>query len=169
MKEKRFHHTLGVVDSASRLAKINGVDEYKAMLAAYLHDVTKDLDINKQKEIISSYFGKDKCDKYPAELYHALTAYVYVKEELKIVDEDILNAIMYHPMGRKNMTILEQIIFVADYVEDTRKYEACIKARNVAYNSLIDAVILKLEHLTLHMDNNEATELSKEALDYYKK
>ena len=72
-----------------------------------------------------------------------MTAYVYVKEELKIVDEDLLNAIMYHPTGRKNMTILEQIIFVADYVEDTRKYESCIKARNVAYDSLIDAVILK--------------------------
>lgn len=116
----RFVHTLGVINVAEELAKIYDVDIEKAKIAALLHDATKHDDLDNQERNIIRYFGENILKSWPKQLYHGFSAVVYAEEELGIDDPMILAAIKNHSVGRPAMSLLEKIIFVADYLEPTR-------------------------------------------------
>lgn len=132
MSPFRYGHTLGVERMAVRLADIY-CPEKRSLLraAALLHDITKEKSISEQMEIFA------KCGASPTEeqlavlpTLHAISAPLVIPEEYpEFACDELLDAIRYHSTGREDMTLSEKIIFLADYIEDTRKFEDCISLR----------------------------------------
>ncbi len=132
----RYKHTLSVANTAKHLASIYDIDIDKCYSAALLHDFTKEYSLVQQKEIMDKYF-KDTEAYTIIPAWHSYTASIIVKEEFNIFDEDILNAIKFHTLGHKDMNDIAKIIFIADFIEPTRKH-----INNKYYNSLINKISL---------------------------
>lgn len=125
---ERYQHIVGVAKMASFLAEKYGVDKTKAMIAAYLHDYYK-YETNEELEKLVRKEDVEECQRFPF-LYHAYaSAEKYWQEYGQ--DEDIYNAIRNHVFGRKNMSILEEIILISDYTEEGRTYPSCIACRQL--------------------------------------
>lgn len=142
MSEHRFIHSVNVSKEAKNLAKIYGADEEKAALAGMLHDITKEMSRDEQLKIISdSGIILDNVQKNAPKLWHGISGSIYIKENLEICDEDILNAIRYHTTGRAGMSLLEKIIFVADFTSQERTYKGVSTMRKKSRKTLEDAML----------------------------
>ena len=136
--EKRYNHTLGVQKEAYNLGKIYLPQKAdKLSLAGLLHDITKDFSIEKQLELCKEY-GIALEENIVPKLLHAKTGCEYAKRLFgdKIVDEEVYSGIYYHTTGRKNMTLFEAIIYLADYIEAGRTFDDCVILRNYFYEKL---------------------------------
>jgi predicted HD superfamily hydrolase involved in NAD metabolism len=166
----RFRHTLGVVETAEKLAVHYQADVEKAKIAALIHDATKHDDVASQEKRIREYFGEAMLSTWPKQLYHGFSAVGYAKNDLKIDDEEILKAIQNHSVGRPGMSLLEKIIFAADYLEPGRGLDN-EEVRKVAYVNLNKAIVMiivsSLDHVTRM--GYEIVPLSIETLRYYEK
>lgn len=117
----RYQHTLGVMYTCAAMAMVYGVDLQKAQLAGLLHDCAKcipnkkKIKLCKKHKIPITQFEKEN----PFLLHAKLGAYI-AKKKYDVEDEEILRAIHFHTTGRPAMTILEQIVFIADYIEPMR-------------------------------------------------
>lgn len=147
---KRYQHTLGVIEVAISLAKQYNINEHRAEIAALLHDVSKCMTMKE----LHFYVDCDETLKYygtMGELLHGFAGSVYAKKELGIYDEDILSAIKYHTIGRRGMTTLEKIIYIADAIEPNRNYPNVDLIRKKAKTCINDAILFevdkKLEYL----------------------
>lgn len=125
--EKRFKHTIGVVESAKLLAEIYNVDSEKCELAALLHDVTKQFNPSSQKKLLRNV--DDKSILNNSALWHSCTGAIYSKNVLGIEDEDILNAIKFHTTGSTSSNEIAKIIYICDYLEPSRKHETVTELR----------------------------------------
>lgn len=142
MGEKRYIHSVNVAKEAVRLAKKYGADAEKAEIAGILHDITKETPPEEQLQImLSSDIILSELERTTPKLWHSISGSVYVNKELGITDEDILNAIHYHTTGRPGMSLLEKVIFVADFTGAERDYDGVDEMRKAADISL-DAAIL---------------------------
>lgn len=123
LSERRYIHSRNVASAAVRLAKKYGEDPLKAETAGILHDITKELNLENQLQMVKSggIILDDICKKSP-QLLHAITGMIYCRDNLGISDADILNSIRYHTTARADMTLLEKIIFIADFISDERDY-----------------------------------------------
>lgn len=158
MSRERYHHSLCVGKEAKNLAMHYGEDAENAEIAGLLHDVTKEFTKDEHFKIINENKIKlNKLELHVPKLWHAITAPAYVRRELKIKNRDILNAIRYHTTGKKNMTKLEKIIFLADFISEDRfsEYGDAAEAKSVAYKSLDDGVLYELEHSIKKLINNK--------------
>ena len=141
--EKRLLHTLSVEKEALKLADILfeylGIPkEYLSDIsaAALLHDITKHFPLEKQVEICEEYgISIDENSKANAAVLHSRTGAFKAKEEFGINDT-VFSSIFCHTTGKEDMNIFEKIIFIADYIEETRTHSSCIKAREYFYGSL---------------------------------
>lgn len=171
---KRYIHTMGVAEEASRLAEIYGTqtDQQKARVAGLLHDCAKDYPPELRKRFCKEYKVKtDEIMEQQTDLIHPFLGAEVARREYQITDEEILNAIRYHTTGRANMSLLEKIIFIADYIEPNReKFEGLEEARRLAYLDLDMAMKYILEETIafVHARGRLLHPLSVEALDYYK-
>lgn len=142
LKPKRYRHVMGVRDTAYKLAIIHNEDRNKAILGALIHDCAK----NKSNEEIikivqnSSYVIGDEEYRIP-ELLHGLAGAIIAKELMGIEDEDVLNSSIYHTTGRKNMTLLEKIIYIADYIEPSRDFPGVEDLREITFNNLDEGLL----------------------------
>ena len=140
---KRFSHVEGVVAEAEALGRIylpERVCELKA--AAYFHDITKRLDYKKQLQYCKE-FGiiLNDIDLASPPVLHSLTAAELVRREFpEYATEDIVDAVRYHTTGRAEMSVFEQIIYLADLIEQTRTFDDCVTLRAYFYNLLNDGV-----------------------------
>lgn len=146
IEESRYKHTLRVVDTAKKLASNYNVDQYKVEVAALLHDCAK----YKNKKVLlkkAEDFGiiLDTILTHNHHLIHSYLGAEIAKEKYNVVDEDILNAIRYHTIGRENMSILEKIIFIADYIEPGRNFDGIEEVRELAYENIDEAIIISME------------------------
>lgn len=122
LREKRAQHTYNVAKLAVELARMYGVDTQKAELAALLHDIMKQqpddimLHRARQSDII------EKIDSKPMPVLHGFAAADYARREMGIEDEEILMAIKSHTCGRKNMTDIEKVIYLADMLSEERNF-----------------------------------------------
>ena len=117
MSERRFRHVLGVEETAVALAAKYGADEAKASIAALTHDYAKERP-NDEFELIIRRDGFDLALlNYGNEIWHGLVGADIVQRELAIDDEEILQAIRVHTTGAAKMSLLDKIIYVADYIE----------------------------------------------------
>ncbi len=148
LPKKRYEHTLGVAYTAAALAMCYGEDILKAELAGILHDVAKAKKSSELKDdmkgYIDSYTDGDYvaliADKAP-QILHAIYAPYLAKKDYKIEDKDILSAIRWHTTGKKDMTMLEKIVFVADYIEPNRKKLPDIdRIRTLSFHDISEAV-----------------------------
>lgn len=142
MSDYRFTHSVNVSKEAKKLAKLYGADERKAEVAGILHDITKEIPKEEQLQIITdSGIILDDVQKKAPKLWHGISGSVYVREKLNIDDEDILNAIRYHTTGRAGMSLLEKIIFVADFTSAERTYKGVSTMRKKSRKSLESAML----------------------------
>lgn len=118
---KRLAHVFGVAETAEKLAKIYDISTEKAKIAGLYHDYAKYDKLEDQMNMMDLRWIKEYAD-YPV-IYHAIAAANMLEHEFRIHDQDILNAIRYHVWGRKEMSLLEKIIFVADSCEPNRTYD----------------------------------------------
>ena len=164
----RVAHVLGCRDEAVRMATHWGEDVTNAARAGILHDITKVLDGPLQLTLCAAY-GKvlnDFSRKYPKTL-HALTGSL-VAERIFGENEAVVEAICNHTTGRANMSTLEKIIYVADYMEPCRDFPGVEKLRELAYSDLDAALKLGLEMTLQHLarQGNEVSPESREALAF---
>ena len=168
LNPNRINHVLGCRDTAVELAKRWGADETDAARAGILHDITKALDGPLQLTLCREYgtildeFG---C-KYPKTL-HALTGSL-VADRIFGENETVVSAICHHTTGKADMSLLEKIIYVADYMEPCRNFPGVEKLRELAFSDIDAALKLGLEMTLEHLKNlgDEVSPASREALEF---
>ena len=145
LKESRYRHSLGVEEMAVRLAKLHGADVEKAAFAGRYHDIAKNFDAERMDECVRRYGLPKKLIGNNA-LAHSKVGAVILEHEFGVTDQDILNAVRYHTTARKDMSLLEELIFVADVVEDNRTYSDLDYYQQLAYTDLDRACLEILEY-----------------------
>lgn len=167
MGDYRYTHCLNVSKEAKKLAKLYGADEEKAALAGILHDITKEMPKEEQLKIITdSGIILDNIQKNAPKLWHGISGSVYVKNNLNIDDEDILNAIRYHTTGRAGMSLLEKIIFVADFTSQERTYKGVSTMRKKSRKSLDEAMLYGFKFTFTDLSKREIA-IHPDELDCY--
>ncbi|WP_010678200.1 bis(5'-nucleosyl)-tetraphosphatase (symmetrical) YqeK [Bacillus timonensis] len=151
LTEHRYQHTLGVMETAIELAKRFHADEKKAETAAIFHDYAKFRPKDEMKQIIIDQQFPQDLLIHNTELWHAPVGAYLVKSEVGIDDDEILDAIRYHTSGREKMTLLEKIIFVADYIEPGRHFPGVEEVREVARKDLDTALIYSLRNTIIFL------------------
>ena len=168
LKPSRVAHVLGCRDTAIQLAKHWGADVTDAARAGLLHDITKAIDGPLQLTLCGEYgtMLDDFFRRYPKTL-HALTGSL-VAERIFGEKEAVVNAIRHHTTGKADMSLLEKIIYIADYVEPNRDLPGIEQLRMLAYTDLDAALKLGL-NMTLEYLARQGSEVSPEsrqALDW---
>lgn len=134
LKPKRYEHTLNVVESALKLAEIYPCDKDKVRYAALLHDCAKNYSDAQLLETAEKYYlNVDEVTRREPQLLHGPVGALVARTEYGIEDKEILGAIKYHTTGRKNMNVLEKIIYLADFIEPGRSYPGVDKLRKMAF------------------------------------
>ncbi len=170
---KRYIHTMGVAEEAVKLAEIYGTprEQQKARVAGLLHDCAKDYPEAMRLRLCREYKVKmDEILEKQTDLIHPFLGAEVARREYLVTDEDILNAIRHHTTGRAGMSLLEKIIFIADYIEPNREnFDGLEEARRLAYLDLDEAMryILKNTIAFVRARGRLLHPLSLEALDYY--
>ena len=147
MGEKRYRHSLAVSKQAKSLAKRHGADPEKAALAGLLHDVCKEFPPEKQLEIIekhgivlsSDFFCQGKL-LFPVVL-HQISGPCFLEDQWGITDREVLEAIRWHTTGKPEMSLLEQILYVADVTSQDRTYGDVEDYRALAKKDLEETVL----------------------------
>ncbi len=170
---KRYEHTVGVAYTAASLAMRYGADMEKAYLAGLLHDCAKCIETDEKLALCKKY--KVKLTQFETDnpfLIHAKLGSCLAEKKYGIEDPQILSAIRYHTTGKPNMSLLEKIIFSADYIEPGRKpIPGLEEIRQIIFVDFDRAVCLILEGTMRHLKNKEQPidEMSVEAYEYYRK
>ncbi len=143
LSEKRFKHITGVAKTAEALAKKWGADSDKAFLAGLVHDCAKEIPLKDAIErLINSGYSPDEIELRSPALLHAPLGAVVAREIFGISDNEILDSIAFHTTGRPEMSLLEKIIYVADFTEPGRIYPEAEEVRKLSYID-IDRAVLK--------------------------
>lgn len=167
LDEKRYYHSLCVADEAARLSKRYNEDENKAYTAGLLHDITKNLSFEEQLQMFSKYgIFLSSVEKHSASVWHGLTAALYVENELKISDPQILSAIKCHTTGKANMTLFEKIIYIADLTSKDRNYPDVEYTRSLLEDSIDKAIIYVLKFTLKKLSEKNAV-IHPDTLDAY--
>lgn len=145
LEPKRVPHVAGCEAEAVRLAERWGADEDLAREAAILHDITKKEDLAGQLHLCEKYgIIADSDERADRKLLHAKTAAAIAGEEFGCCG-DVCGAIEWHTTGRENMSLLEKIIYLADYIEPTRDFPGLAELRRLAYEDLDRALLMGFE------------------------
>ena len=145
LKRRRIPHVLGTEQEAIRLAERYGADVEKARRAALLHDCTKKLEMDEQLALCRRYgIELDELEQKALKLLHARTG-AAVARDVFGVDDEIYGAIRWHTTGRAGMTLLEKIIYLADYIEPSRDFPGVDRLRSVCYEDLDRGLLTGLE------------------------
>ncbi|MEH6904359.1 bis(5'-nucleosyl)-tetraphosphatase (symmetrical) YqeK [Neobacillus drentensis] len=151
LTDHRYQHTLGVMETAIALAKQYGGDEQKAELAAIFHDYAKFRSKDEMKEIIIEQGFPQNLLEYNSELWHAPAGAYLAEKEAGIIDPEVLEAIRFHTSGRPGMTLLDKIIYLADYIEPGRHFPGVEEVRNVAKENLDKALIMAVKNTIIFL------------------
>lgn len=146
LTEHRYQHTIGVMETAIQLAEQYGADIKKAELAAIFHDYAKFRPKEEMAQIIKDQKMPEILLEYNSELWHAPVGAFLVETEVGLNDPEVLDAIRYHTSGRPNMTLLEKIVYVADYIEPGRHFPGVDKVRELAKKDLNKALIKSIRN-----------------------
>lgn len=144
INRKRYIHSISVSNTAACLAMRYGCDVWKAYVAGLLHDCAKGLSEDEMiRAVTEADIELSEIEKSNPELLHAKAGSVLARSKYEINDDDILDAIKYHTTGRPSMTLLEKIIFTADYIEPNRSGIPDLDSiRQVAFTDIDNAIIL---------------------------
>lgn len=151
MSKKRFEHVLGVEKAALFLAEKYGESQKKASVAALTHDYAKERSDEEFKKIILDYDYDLDLLNWNNAIWHGVVGAKLVEIELGITDESILQAIRLHTTGAAQMSLLDKIIYVADYIEPGRDIPGIEEARTIAQRNLDEAVAYETKHTLKHL------------------
>jgi len=167
----RYEHTIGVMYTAASMAMAHGYDIHKAQVAGLLHDCAKCIPNDKKLKLC-----KKNCiqmseveQENPVLLHGKLGAYVADKK-YDVSDPEILSAITYHTTGKPNMSMLDKIIFIADYIEPLRfKQKNLIEIRKLAFSDLDECMYVILRDTLAYLKTNPKTvdPTTSQAFAYY--
>ncbi|MEA4814110.1 MAG: bis(5'-nucleosyl)-tetraphosphatase (symmetrical) YqeK [Oscillospiraceae bacterium] len=170
LKYKRMAHVLGTEQEAIRLAEKYGADVRKAQIAALLHDCTKKLEMEQQKALCAKYGLKlDPLENKALKLLHSKTG-AEIARDVFGVDDEIYGAIKWHTTGKADMTMLEKVIYLADYIEPNRDFPGVDKLREAVYEDIDKGLLMGLEMTINEMEErgNEVHEKTLQARDFLK-
>lgn len=153
MSEKRFRHTAGVIKAAGELAALYCPDKTEQLkTAALLHDLTKEWTTERQLQYCQDRgIPLSETDRESPKVLHGMTAAVFYAEcfpELK--DDALTGMIRWHTTGRAGMTLEEKLIYLADYIEETRTWPSCVLVREAFYGP--DPAAMTKEMRLVHLD-----------------
>lgn len=164
--EKRYLHCVRVMETAIVLGKKYDVDVEKIKTAALLHDCAKFKDKAELLKKASEFdIMLDAVTEHNIELLHGPVGAKIAEMEYKVKDKEILDAIRYHTTGRENMTILDKIIYISDYIEPERNFDGVEKVREVTFEDINMGILLALDNTikfliekdrVLHLDTIKA-------------
>lgn len=147
LSKKRFTHTVNVAEACYDLAERFGGDEKRCYLAGMLHDIMKEELPEKQRQMtIDSGMRPDPAEIDTPALWHAVAGAAYVRQKLKIDDEEILTGIRFHTIGCAKMTLLEKIVYLGDMISAERSYKDVDKFRKICYDDLDKAMSVALAY-----------------------
>ena len=156
LNHRRIPHVLGTEEEAVRLARRWGADTDKARRAALLHDCTKKLDLREQLALAERFHVPlDEMERREIKLLHAKTG-AGVAEAAFGADGEVAGAIRWHTTGRGNMTLLEKVIYLADYIEPNRDFPGVEELRRICYEDLDAGLLLGLEMTIREMEERGA-------------
>ena len=173
LDEKRYRHTLGVSYTAAAIAMAHGADVQKARLAGILHDCAKYIPKEDRLRLCTENgIEVTEIERKNTSLLHSKLGVYIAKRDFKIEDEEIFGAIRWHTTGHPGMTLLEQIIYIADYIEPNRDDDMVIseEIRKTAYTNLDKCCKLIMEHIVEYIRSSakEMDEMTLEAYNYYR-
>ncbi|MFZ4451955.1 bis(5'-nucleosyl)-tetraphosphatase (symmetrical) YqeK [Salibacterium aidingense] len=156
LTEHRYVHTLGVRDTALKLAEKEDVEKDKVETAAIFHDYAKFRSKEEMRRIIEAENWNEQFITYGDELLHAPAGAYLVEKEVGIKDEEILSAIFWHTTGKVDMSPMEKIIFLADYIEPNRKFPGVEETREEAEKDMDCAIKMALRNtITFLLKKNQ--------------
>ena len=145
LSKKRFQHSCNVARAAKQLAQRYGADQEKAYFAGLLHDICKEQPFEEQRELmLAGDFAPDEAELHSRKLWHGIAGAYFIQTEFDVTDRDILNAVRFHTVGREGMSLLEEIIYIADMISDERDYKGVTKMRKLAFEDLQAAMLTAL-------------------------
>ena len=168
LKPKRMPHVLGTEQEAVRLVRRYGGDETQARIAALLHDCTKKLDMAQQLALCEKYgIMLDELEQKALKLLHSKTGAAIARDVFGVEDA-VYDAILYHTTGKPDMTRLEKIIYLADYIEPTRDFPRVDALRKTVYEDLNKGLLMGLTMTIQEMEEmgNPVHHLTRDARDY---
>ena len=173
LKPDRFDHTLGVAYTASSMAFVHGADSTKALIAGMLHDCAKCMSHEEQIKICEkNNIDVTDIERRNHSLLHAKVGMYLARTKYDVYDTEILNAIRWHTTGREDMSLLEKIIYIADFIEPNRKpLEGMDDIRKEAFTD-IDRCLAHILHdsvIYLNTIGKEVDDTTLNAYNYYKK
>lgn len=146
LTEKRFYHSRMVSEKAVQLAARSGGDVEKARFAGLVHDIEKDTPGPEQLQILAKYsIILDNVERVTPKLWHAMAGAAVLEHEYGVADPDVLAAVRYHTTARAGMSLLEKIIYLADYISADRDYEGVGQLRQTVGTSLEDGLRAALD------------------------
>lgn len=151
LTERRYVHTIGVIEAAIELAERYGVDKDKAELAAIFHDYAKFRDKEEMRRIIIDQKMPQDLLQFHDELWHAPVGAYLVEKEAGVSDDEVLEAIRCHTSGKINMSTLDKVLYVADYIEPGRDFPGVEQVRESAKSSLDIAVIQAMKNTITYL------------------
>ena len=173
LDENRYHHTLGVMYTSASMAMRYDVDVQKALYAGLLHDCAKCIPGNKKIRLCEKYgLPVSSVERENPSLLHARLGAYLAHEKYGIKDEEIIHAIESHTTGRPGMTMLEKIVYIADYIEPGRKeLPNMTDVRKLAFQNIDECLyrILKDSLVYLNSRNISVDPMTQNTYDYYKK
>ena len=173
LKPDRFDHTLGVAYTAANMAFLYGVDIEKALIAGYLHDCAKCMTHEEQIKICEKNdIEITEVERKNHSLLHAKVGMYLARTKYDVYDPEILGAIRWHTTGREDMTLLEKIVYIADFIEPNRRpLENMAEIRKEAFTDL-DKCLAHILHdsvIYLKTIGKEVDEATMNAYEFYKK
>ncbi len=172
LEDSRYIHTLGVAYTAACLAMRYGENMEHAFLAGLLHDCAKSKNIDHKKMM-------SLCEKHAIPvtdfekenpvLLHAKVGSFLAKDEYGVTDEGILSAIRWHTTGHAGMTLLEKIIYIADYIEPNRKKQPHLdEVRGICFQNLDDGLRRILHDTLFYLSEKKSVDpTTQDTYDYY--
>lgn len=156
MSPKRLAHVLRVEEMALELARIHGGDLEQVSVAALVHDYGKERSDDAYLTLLDTGEFSEELRPYGNAIWHGVLGTVFIEGELGITDSAILQAVRHHTTGAADMTVLDQLIYVADYVERGRDFPVVAEARELAFKNLDKAVAFETEQTLRYLIEKKA-------------
>ena len=168
---RRYEHTLGVAYTATALAMRYGASLKDAEMAGLLHDCAKCLTDEKRLAICEKHnISINEIERRNPFLLHAKVGSYLAMEEFDVTSSDVINAILNHTTGRPGMSLLEKIIYVADYIEPNRKQAPNLtEVRKMAFIDLDQTLVMILKDVLEYLESTEGDvdPMTRKPYEYY--
>ncbi len=168
LDDYRFLHSLNVAESAKMLASMYGGDEDKAYFAGLVHDIMKNATKEEQLQIMEKGdIILSRTEKNNPKLWHAMAGEAYLRTESGITDKEVLSAVRYHTTGKEGMSLLDKIVYIADYISAERNYPDVDVMRELALTKGLDeAALYALKYSFVSLSKEERL-IHPDSVDYY--